>query len=255
MQQEIKYYTPSCHSGAVEVIPGLLLSGKKDYYSMVDKQPPVDILVPLDSVGGDVWKYGWRGEIRYLPIDDFNVIPKDVAEKASRNLADEIRSGKRVGMFCIGGHGRTGYMASLVLGFLGVEDPVEFLRKNYCQKVVETEEQLAQIAEILGKPEIVKLHSPSKPITISSWKGGKYGYFDDYYDDYLGYGGYLSKKIETKVEENKAAIKNENFTCYCYDCTFLDLKVGNEASGRCLIKDKIVMSDNEACHNFVEYKI
>jgi hypothetical protein len=72
-----------------------------------------------------------------------------------------VREGKKVGIFCMGGHGRTGYFGSLVLGMLGVEDPIQLLRDEYCKKVVESKEKINQIAAILGKPAL-KQHKPSK---------------------------------------------------------------------------------------------
>lgn len=250
---EIKNYgifSPPCHNGVVEVIPGLQLSGKKDYYPMVDKDPCVDILVPLDSITGDAWDCGWRGEIRYLPIKDFSIAPVDVITEATERLANEVLAGKRVGTFCLGGHGRTGYVASLILGFLGVEDPVGFLRKNYCKKAVETREQLEQIAEILGKPEILLKHKESKPLRLSGYAGY------DWRGGYTGsYTGSEVKVIESYKPSKEPYDVLSLYKATCYDCVFLDLKVGNEKTGNCLVTGKWMKSKTKACPKFMELDI
>lgn len=67
-------------------------------------------------------------------------------------LIEEIRLQKRdVYVGCVGGHGRTGTVLSILAGLLGVsKDPVKFIRKNYCEKAVETVVQLEYIKEITG---------------------------------------------------------------------------------------------------------
>ena len=59
---------------------------------------------------------------------------------------------QRVVVTCQGGHGRTGTMLAILAGLGGATtgDPVEFIRKAYCRNAVESEEQLAYIAEVTG---------------------------------------------------------------------------------------------------------
>ena len=56
-----------------------------------------------------------------------------------------IRAGKRVAVFCLGGHGRTGYVAACALFLLGVAEPMPFLWKNYSPSAVETDVQVAAV--------------------------------------------------------------------------------------------------------------
>lgn len=59
---------------------------------------------------------------------------------------------------CMGGHGRTGTGLSILLwlnGYTG--DPVEYLRKNYCEKAVESETQIEYLKE-LGVPTTMKAY-------------------------------------------------------------------------------------------------
>jgi hypothetical protein len=79
-----------------------------------------------------------------------------VLEPFITKILDRLSSNKKVGLFCMGGHGRTGYIASIVLGRLGYQDPIGFLRANYCKEAVESNEQVQRIADMLGRPELAE---------------------------------------------------------------------------------------------------
>ena len=128
---------------AVEVIPGFILGGIYNLEEILYLKP--DVLFPLDRLPGWVWNSGFRGEIVYYPITDYDVLPDDVLDKLAEAAAERLRAGKRVGMVCICGHGRTGYAASCVLHLLGEKRPIAFLRDNYSYKAVETQEQEAAV--------------------------------------------------------------------------------------------------------------
>ena len=144
----------SCHNGPILVYKddGELYAGSINESDVMAKF--CDILVPLDHVKPNVWDLGFRGEIWYFPIHDFGVLPYDVAEKVSNHIIDALRKGKRIGIFCFGGHGRTGYLLSLILGKLGYADPIEHIRNIYCEKAVETNPQVEQIADMLNNPDL-----------------------------------------------------------------------------------------------------
>jgi len=110
----------------------------------------MDILIPLDSLSPEVWNSNFQGEIRYLPIDDFYVLPKEIAVKEAHKIIEDIKT-KKVAIFCLGGHGRTGYLASIILGLMEYKDPIKFIRDNYCISAVESLSQIEQIGEILEK--------------------------------------------------------------------------------------------------------
>ena len=171
----------SCHKGPVEVHPGFWL-GDQDEGEDALKKGLADIAVPLNKMDGDVWDK-WDGEIIYIPITDFSVLPREIAQRKARELSIRIMEGERLSMFCFGGHGRTGYMASLVLGLLGYKDPIAFLREHYCKNAVECETQVRQIAEILGNPEINN-HSPSKATRAN--RHSLWSYHEDTITDYCG---------------------------------------------------------------------
>lgn len=127
-----------CHE-ATEICPGLLIGGYRDVSRMIEMG--AEVLVPLDSLSGGIWDTGFRGEILYCPITDYSVLPDDVLERLVADIIKRLEAGKRLGMFCIGGHGRTGYVAACVLKRKGVENPVAYLHTHYCRGAVETHEQ------------------------------------------------------------------------------------------------------------------
>lgn len=117
-----------------------------------------DVLIPLAMLDGDIWKFGFRGEILYYPINDFETIPMDVLDRLVEQVINRLNDDKKVVIFCIGGHGRTGYIASCILGKLGVQDPIEYIRRIYCKKAIETNSQIKSISEFCNNPNLYSKH-------------------------------------------------------------------------------------------------
>ena len=126
-----------------EIVPGLILGGIGDLDAMLAMGP--DVLAPLDRLPGSVWQTGFRGEILYCPITDRGVLPDDVLDRLAGAIVDRVRDGKRVALFCLGGHGRTGYVAACALFLLGVAEPMPFLWNRYSPAAVETDVQEAAV--------------------------------------------------------------------------------------------------------------
>lgn len=122
-----------------EIIPGLLVGSVEDVEKMVLKG--ADVLVPLAFLDGTVWETPFRGEIIYCPVKDYGVLPDAVLGDLVDKICDRMDEGKKVAIFCAGGHGRTGYVAGCVLARRGIKDPIGFLRRNYSAKAIETEKQ------------------------------------------------------------------------------------------------------------------
>ena len=91
-----------------EIIPGLLVGSIDDVELMLHEG--VDVLVPLAFLNGSIWSTGFRGEILYYPINDMGVLPEDVLRILVDRICSRMVEGKKVGVFCGAGHGRTGYV-------------------------------------------------------------------------------------------------------------------------------------------------
>ena len=168
---------PPCHK-VTEIFRKFYLGGINQVKTMV-KDIGVDVLIPLDSLDGNVWDWGFTGKIAYYPINDFEVLPTDILDRLVEEILTYLEEGKLVGMFCMGGHGRTGYIAACVLGLLGVEDPIDYIRTNYCIKAIESNEQVRAISKFLHKPELYTKYKEAYD----------YGaYYGSYYGAYGGYG-------------------------------------------------------------------
>ena len=165
-----KFKPKICHEFK-EIYPNFWLSSIRQAFELATF---VDVLVPLDSLDGDVWKY-FDGEIHYWPICDMSVLPTKILDRAVNDIISCLKQGKKVGMFCLGGHGRTGYLAACVLGKLGIEDPIQRIHDNYCTHAIETLNQYKSIANYLNKPELVD-HQDDE----CDWYNGFGGYYGAY---------------------------------------------------------------------------
>lgn len=137
-----------CHA-VTEICAGLFLSGVLDVEELVERG--VDVLVPLAFLDGDVWDTGFRGEILYCPVLDLGTLPDDVLFRLTEDIVTRLDQGKRVGLFCAGGHGRTGYVAACVLARRGVENPIAYLHQHYCRYAVESEAQIEAIVRFVDR--------------------------------------------------------------------------------------------------------
>ncbi|MBI5103118.1 MAG: hypothetical protein HZB33_14985 [Nitrospirae bacterium] len=83
-----------------------------------------------------------------------------LAEENWRTLIGDLRGLRlRIGrdalhvmVCCVGGHGRTGTALAILAALTGVapEDPVTFIRTNYCPRAVETKSQCRYVKTIAG---------------------------------------------------------------------------------------------------------
>ena len=96
----------------------------------------------LDQRWFPPWPYA------YLDWPDFGV-PTDLEamRAALVDLLDRARSGQRVELGCLGGHGRTGTALACLAVLAGTpaSAAVAWVRSNYCQKAVETDGQEALV--------------------------------------------------------------------------------------------------------------
>lgn len=93
------------------------------------------------------WEPPWPHD--HVEWPDFGV-PDDAATvlNALNGLLDRARSGERVEIGCLGGHGRTGTALACLAILSGHprNDAVAWVRANYCSNAVETPDQEAFVA-------------------------------------------------------------------------------------------------------------
>lgn len=239
-----------CHIGFTEVYPHLFVGRESDLNSEFVKS--IDVLVPLNDLDGKIWNHGYRKEIIYLPIADFSVLPTDVETKYAKRIVELIKDGENVAIFCQGGHGRTGYFASLVLFELGYKNPIHLLKTKYCDNVVESYEQLVSIAEYCDNEVLIDLYQKSVYGSYASYGAYRFDYEDDYFDFYDTY-KYRKQyeKKEEKVVSCSMDAETENYNelikkQICGDCV-------EYLGGRCVTFNERIRYSDEACSCFISY--
>lgn len=80
-------------------------------------------------------------------------------------ILNMIGAGLTVGWGCMGGHGRTGWVACRIIkaltGWSG-DQALRYLRENYCEKAVETPKQAQDLGLVEEKPYYTTTYSTSK---------------------------------------------------------------------------------------------
>lgn len=110
--------------------------------------------------------YPWNGSQDVLfPITDTRA-PKDPEEfkKLIEWIVEKLNMGRLVHVGCIGGHGRTGLVLTALVAELTKEkDPIKYVREHYCNKAVESQEQIDFLVKHYG----VKKAEPTKTFKSS----------------------------------------------------------------------------------------
>ncbi|QQG46403.1 MAG: hypothetical protein HYY55_00975 [Candidatus Niyogibacteria bacterium] len=144
---------PRCfHPGrTVAVGPYSVIAGAR--YDMAGTDlSDVDILVSLtETVPARLWRMGYKNPIVWsFPIKDYYG-PDGPWLALLEKITDELKIGKKIFIFCDGGHGRTGLLlASLIAKVESPDDPIAVTRSRYCVKAVETIQQAKTIFGLLG---------------------------------------------------------------------------------------------------------
>jgi ClpX C4-type zinc finger len=89
------------------------------------------------------WAPPWPHEHVLWP--DFGLpVDAEAFVVGCRSLVTRIGSGQTVEIGCLGGHGRTGTALAIMAAMCGVPqaDAVSWVRSNYCDQAVETQEQV-----------------------------------------------------------------------------------------------------------------
>lgn len=163
-----------------------------------------DVYVALDGYGRYSKLQPWEGQNTQLDteykITDY-CAPSDAPsfKKMIKWVCNQLQAGKTVHVGCIGGHGRTGTVISAILatlwdsaewadamavlpdqGKLNKREFIQWVRKHYCKKAVESDEQV----KFLQKHFKAAAASAAKPretytgkgYSGSGYSGGGYNY-------------------------------------------------------------------------------
>ena len=127
-----------------------------------------DVLVPL--TGSVPFGFGRRYEVLAAPMQDFGGVPIGWQEFLEGEILPELASGRRLLVFCMGSHGRTGtFLASLIALLESAEetpDPIAAVRERHCDEAVETLKQAEAIFAIRGEPLPAQYKKEFAPRTL-----------------------------------------------------------------------------------------
>jgi hypothetical protein len=150
----------------LEIGPGKVYGGACS--SPVIKDADIYVALQKGDISGfqsDPWDEKVIHEIRY-GIDDMHA-PKNIKrfKKMITWLCNQLQEGKTIHVGCIGGHGRTGtVLSAIVAESLGKKKAIQYVRKHYCPKAVESTEQVKFLMEHYGVVEA----DPTKKYSSSS---------------------------------------------------------------------------------------
>ena len=194
-----KSYFKECHTGTLKVFDdpktgvsyyGGGTSRELDIYAghLIVSMASVDIEVIRVSNfnGSDLLKY--NNPLICISWPDFDI--PSLGQQFWLDLIGIINTEWIAGhitgvtVCCVGGHGRTGTALAIIAGLTGAcqSDPVLFIRKNYCEKVVESNSQIKYIEEMTKIKVTAKANKSAVYQSNFNWENDYYGstYLNDY---------------------------------------------------------------------------
>lgn len=129
-----------------------------------------DVYVDLNPRKGirtqQVYPTGDGADYYNLPIVNMSVPNIHRLEEGLDFAIAALKSGRSLHVGCIGGHGRTGlFLAALVYKLTGDTDAVATVRANYCEKAVESKQQMDYLNHHYG----IKKVKPRYQINETNW--------------------------------------------------------------------------------------
>jgi hypothetical protein len=117
-----------------------------------------DSFLDTQSISAPLLAKWGRPKAIHLPIKDYGTppFPAEFWPDLTQTLLDMSKvEPLDVIVVCMGGHGRTGTVVSILaflLGLTNYEDPIRWLRRVYCENAVESEKQAKYVYEVCGFP-------------------------------------------------------------------------------------------------------
>jgi len=147
-----KNYAPRCFEshGPMPIGDHVIYGGSCIHPTITD----ADIYVGLDyGMAEHLESYPWcGGEAFKFEIPNMGVPDSALQFSALIDwLHAKLLLGDKIHVGCIGGHGRTGLvLAALVKQLTGQKRAIQYVRKHYCKKAVETTDQIVWLSKNFG---------------------------------------------------------------------------------------------------------
>lgn len=148
-----------CHE--IHQYGNLYIGSLRQICESIEDGKTYDVLVPLDHFPGDIWELmdPEKVIIDYYPIMDFSTLPLNHLKYLVNKIMKYLNNGKKTALFCLGGHGRTGYISACLLYEMGYKDPIKELHENYCKQAIECSSQVKSIIEYTGCKDLLKYYT------------------------------------------------------------------------------------------------
>lgn len=148
-----KIFAPPCHHShpPYPVAEGFVIYGGSGIDPHVKD---CDVYVSFDA-GRYPKKKSWpweQGEDFVFEIKNYGVPNDPMAFRQLVGwLAEQVKSGRKVHVGCMAGHGRTGMVLAALRQYMtGDKDAIQHVRANYCDQVVETDQQVKWLMQHWG---------------------------------------------------------------------------------------------------------
>jgi hypothetical protein len=150
---------PRCYEShpALKIGNGILCGGSSSWPVVRD----ADIYVALQSgSSSDLASDPWLTAPKVVEVH-FGVRDQHAPDNIKRFkkmidwLCNQLQEGKKIHVGCIGGHGRTGtVLSAIVAQALGEKNAIQYVRKNYCTRAVESSEQIHFLMKEYGVSKV-----------------------------------------------------------------------------------------------------
>ncbi len=159
--------TPPCNHTGQPVAVGqfTILAGGTRYLQPQDLAK-ADFIVPLEPrIPAAI---GQRVSILACPWQDFGPPPPGFEHFLRNTVIPELEAGKKILVYCIGSHGRTGTFLASLVALLEPEtlDPIAAVRTRHCHHAVETRQQAEFVFTLRGQKLPSQYEEEFKPAPV-----------------------------------------------------------------------------------------